>query len=127
MFAGKEDENTHGFTVLAFPCNQFGKQEPGKAEEVEERVCQLFSVTFPIMEKVDVNGTNTSDFYKFLRSECPGIFGTTSVKWNFTKFLIDHNGQVLKRFSPTTTPNKIIPEIKAAMRLKPAECETGAA
>ena len=95
-----------GFSVLGFPCNQFKDQEPGNDAQVEQ-ACQLnFGVNFPLFSKIDVNGANAHPLYKYLKSKAPGLFGS-SIKWNFTKFLVDQNGQVIKRFSPTTKPQKI--------------------
>ncbi|WNR43228.1 glutathione peroxidase [Paenibacillus roseipurpureus] len=95
-----------GFSVLGFPCNQFKDQEPGNDAQVEQ-ACQLnFGVNFPLFSKIDVNGADAHPLYKYLKSKAPGLFGS-GIKWNFTKFLVDQNGQVIKRFSPTTKPQKI--------------------
>lgn len=94
-----------GFTVLAFPSNQFREQEPGSNDEVEQ-VCKLnFGVSFPLFAKIDVNGSHTEPLYTYLKKERGGIFGS-SIKWNFTKFLIDSEGRVVKRYSPTTKPTR---------------------
>ena len=96
-----------GFEVLAFPCNQFGRQEPGNADEIAS-FCQVnFGVSFPLMAKIDVNGPGTIPLYRWLKAEAPGVLGTRGVKWNFTKFLIDRAGQVVDRFGPTTKPEQI--------------------
>jgi glutathione peroxidase len=96
-----------GLEILGFPCNQFGKQEPGNEEQISE-FCELnFGVTFPLFKKVDVNGPDAHPLYKFLKSEAPGMLGSEAIKWNFTKFLVDQNGKVVKRFAPTDTPEKI--------------------
>ncbi|WP_318641119.1 glutathione peroxidase [Flavobacterium ardleyense] len=92
-----------GLVILGFPCNQFGKQEPGKAQEIQE-FCEInYGVTFPIFDKVDVNGSNTHPIFKYLKSNLGG-FLVSSIKWNFTKFVIDKNGKPIKRFGPTTKP-----------------------
>ncbi|CUA80233.1 glutathione peroxidase [Anoxybacillus suryakundensis] len=93
-----------GFVVLGFPCNQFGNQEPGSEEEISQ-FCQLnYRVTFPMFAKVDVNGPNAHPLFVYLTEQAPGVLGTKAVKWNFTKFLVDRNGQVVARFAPTTKP-----------------------
>lgn len=98
--------------ILGFPCNQFGSQEPGNETEIQG-FCDLnYGVTFPLFAKVDVNGGNTHPLYKFLKAEAPGLLGTEAVKWNFTKFLVDKTGKVVKRFAPTDTPEKIAEELK---------------
>jgi glutathione peroxidase len=101
-----------GFEVLGFPCNQFGAQEPGNAEEIAQ-FCKLnFGVTFPLMAKIDVNGPDASPLYDWMKSEKKGLMGTTAVKWNFTKFLIDRKGRVVKRYAPTDTPAAIARDIE---------------
>jgi glutathione peroxidase len=100
-----------GFEVLGFPCNQFGGQEPGNAEEIEQFCKVNFGVTFPLMAKVDVNGTDASPLYDWMKSEAKGLMGTTAVKWNFTKFLIDRQGNVVKRYAPTDKPEAIARDI----------------
>lgn len=89
-----------GFVVLGFPCNQFGQQEPGGEAEIEQFCTSKFSVTFPMFAKIDVNGTNAHPLYQYLKSEKPGILGTETIKWNFTKFLVGADGTVLKRYAP---------------------------
>ena len=92
-----------GLVILGFPCNQFGKQEPGRAQEIQE-FCEInYGVTFPIFDKVDVNGSNAHPIFKYLKSNLGG-FLVSSIKWNFTKFVIDKNGKPIKRFGPTTKP-----------------------
>ncbi|AHV96090.1 glutathione peroxidase [Paenibacillus sabinae] len=104
-----------GFAVLGFPSNQFASQEPGSSEEIQE-FCRLnYGVSFPMYEKIDVNGDNAHPLYKYLTKEAPGALGSKSVKWNFTKFLVDREGRVLKRFAPTTTPESIEQEIKTVL------------
>jgi glutathione peroxidase len=95
-----------GLVVLGFPCNQFANQEPGDEKSISDNCLINYGVTFPMFAKIDVNGKNAHPLYKYLRSELGGIFGS-KIKWNFTKFLIDKNGKPAKRFSPTTSPEKI--------------------
>jgi len=107
-----QDFKARDFEVLGFPCNQFGGQEPGNADEIAE-FCKLnFGVTFPLMEKVDVNGDNASPLFDWMKSEAKGLMGSTSIKWNFTKFLIDRDGNVVKRFGPQDTPAMIAKHIE---------------
>lgn len=101
-----------GFVVLAFPCNQFGGQEPGTNDEIKE-FCQLnYGVSFPVMEKIEVNGTHTHPVFAYLKKECPGILGTEKIKWNFTKFLIDREGKPYKRYAPSVKPSEIKTDIE---------------
>lgn len=93
--------------VLGFPCNQFGKQEPGNEEEIKSFCSLTYNVTFPMFAKVDVNGGDADPLYKYLKGEKPGLLGTEAIKWNFTKFLVDKNGQVVKRYAPTDKPEDI--------------------
>ena len=95
------------FEILAFPCNQFGAQEPGSNEEIKEFCDNNFDVSFKIFDKINVNGSNASPLFKHLKNEAKGVMGSEAIKWNFTKFLIDNNGSVIKRYSPQTTPDKI--------------------
>lgn len=104
-----------GLEILGFPCNQFGKQEPGDAEQITE-FCELnFGVTFPLFQKIDVNGPEAHPLFKHLKSEAPGLLGSEAIKWNFTKFLIDDKGNVVKRFAPTDTPGKIEKSVAALL------------
>jgi len=96
-----------GFVVLGFPCNQFGNQEPGSAEEITGFCSKNYHITFPIFEKIDVNGPNAHPLYRFLKNKAHGYFGFRRIPWNFTKFLISREGKVLKRFSPITSPDAI--------------------
>jgi glutathione peroxidase len=96
-----------GFSVLGFPCNQFGGQEPGTEEEIKSFCETSFSVNFPLYSKIDVNGSDASPLYEYLKSEAPGLMGSKAVKWNFTKFLVDKQGDVIKRFAPTDKPEDI--------------------
>ena len=105
-----------GLVILGFPCNQFGHQEPGTQEEIQE-FCRLnYGVTFPIMQKIDVNGANEDPVYGFLKSQKAGMFGLTRIKWNFEKFLIDKNGNVVERFSSLTTPASLDPKIAELLK-----------
>jgi len=100
------------FEVLGFPCNQFGAQEPGSAEEIAEFCKVNFGVTFPLMAKIDVNGDNASPLFDWMKKEAKGLMGSTSIKWNFTKFLIDREGNVVKRYGPQDTPASIARDIE---------------
>ena len=101
-----------GFAVLGFPCNQFGKQEPGNEEEIAS-FCDLnFKVSFPMFSKVEVNGAEASPLFDYLKNEAPGILGSKNIKWNFTKFLVNHEGKVLKRFAPKDKPESIESDVK---------------
>lgn len=101
-----------GLEILAFPCNQFGAQEPGDAEEIKSFCSLTYDVSFPLFAKVDVNGDQTTPVYKYLKDKLSGLFGTKAVKWNFTKFLIDKNGKPIKRYAPTDKPLDILKDIK---------------
>lgn len=101
-----------GFEVLGFPCNQFGGQEPGNADEIAEFCKVNFGVTFPLMAKIDVNGASASPLYGWLKTEARGLMGSTSIKWNFTKFLIGRDGTVVKRYGPTDKPEAIARDIE---------------
>ena len=96
-----------GFVVLGFPCNQFGAQEPGSEAEIAQFCHAQYNVTFPLFAKVDVNGEHAHPLFRWLKSEKKGIFGTESIKWNFTKFLIGPDGHVIKRYGSTDTPEAI--------------------
>lgn len=106
---------SQGFVVLGFPCNQFARQEPGSAEDIAKFVKDKYGVTFPLMEKADVNGRNAQAVYKFLKASCPGLFGTEAVMWNFTKFLVGRDGMGIKRFSPSVEPVDLEQDIEAAL------------
>ncbi|KAL1214811.1 putative phospholipid hydroperoxide glutathione peroxidase 6 [Cardamine amara subsp. amara] len=101
----------HGFEILAFPCNQFGGQEPGTNEEILQFACTRFKAEYPIFDKVDVNGDNAAPIYKFLKSCKGGLLGD-GIKWNFAKFLVDKDGKVVDRYAPTTTPLSIEKDLK---------------
>jgi glutathione peroxidase len=99
------------FEILAFPCNQFANQESGTDEEIKKFCILNFGVSFPIFKKIDVNGKNAEPLFNYLKESCPGVLGK-AIKWNFTKFLIDSEGNVIKRFAPATEPIKLEAEIK---------------
>lgn len=100
-----------GFTVLAFPCDQFGKQEPGSDAEIVDFCTTKFSVDFPLFSKIEVNGDNAAPIYKVMKSSAKGIFGSEGIKWNFTKFLVNQEGEVIKRYAPTSKPEVIAKDI----------------
>lgn len=106
------DLKDRGLVVLGFPCNQFGNQEPGDADEIANFCKLTYDVDFPMFAKVDVNGANASPIFAWLKKEAPGVFGTEGIKWNFTKFLVDRDGKVVGRFAPTTKPESIRSEIE---------------
>nr|WP_315482624.1 glutathione peroxidase [uncultured Undibacterium sp.] len=100
-----------GFSILGFPCNQFGHQEPGDANDIGAFCEKNYGVSFPMFEKVDVNGDNAHPLFQYLKSHAPGVMGTEMIKWNFTKFLIQRDGSVFKRYAPQTTPLEIREDI----------------
>ena len=102
-----EKHRSQGFTVLGFPCNQFGAQEPGSTGEIGSFCASNYGVTFPMFEKIAVNGEDAHPLYKFLKKEKPGILGMSNIKWNFTKFLIDRDGNVVGRYAPITPPENL--------------------
>lgn len=105
-----------GLVILGFPCNQFGHQEPGTQEEIQE-FCKLnYGVTFPIMQKIEVNGANEDPVYRYLKSQKSGMLGLTRIKWNFEKFLIDKNGNVVERFSSLTKPASLDSKIAELLK-----------
>ena len=101
-----------GLAVLGFPCNQFGKQEPGDAAQIGAFCEQNYGVTFPMFSKIDVNGANAHPLFKYLTEEAPGVLGTEGIKWNFTKFLVDREGNVINRFGSVTKPDAISSDIE---------------
>jgi glutathione peroxidase len=101
-----------GLEILGFPCNQFGAQEPGSAEQIQSFCSTNYSVTFPMFDKVDVNGSSTHPLYAFLREQAPGILGTTGIKWNFTKFLVSKDGQSIARMASADGAGKMEAAIK---------------
>jgi glutathione peroxidase len=104
-----------GLLVLGFPCNQFGAQEPGSNEQIEQFCDTSFRVSFPLFSKIDVNGDNAAPLYKYLRASAPGVLGSERIKWNFTKFLVDKQGQVVKRYAPLTKPESLYADIEALL------------
>ena len=100
--------------MLGFPCNQFGGQEPGDAEQIEQFCASKYDVSFPMFAKIDVNGSAAHPLYNYLRNEKSGLLGS-SIKWNFTKFLVDRSGKVVARFAPTATPEGIKKDIEALL------------
>jgi glutathione peroxidase len=97
----------HGLVVLGFPCNQFGRQEPGTEAEIQRFCTSSYDVTFPLFAKIDVNGPATHPLYEHLKSSRPGLLGTEAIKWNFTKFLVNAQGDVVARYAPSDTPDKV--------------------
>jgi glutathione peroxidase len=119
QFAGLEELHEkyadQGLVVLGFPSNQFGSQDPGTNEEIGAFCTTNYGVSFPMMEKIDVNGSNAAPLYQWLTKEKPGLLGSTAIKWNFTKFLVDRDGRVRKRYAPLDTPASIARDIEAAL------------
>lgn len=105
-----------GFVVLGFPCNQFGAQEPGDDQEIQQFCKLTYDVSFPVMSKIDVNGKNTDPVFMFLKESAPGFLGTEAIKWNFTKFLIGKDGKVIKRYAPQDKPEDLKADIEKALR-----------
>ena len=119
QFAGLEELHRRygerGLVVLGFPCNQCGAQDPGSNEEIAS-FCQVnYGVSFPMMQKVDVNGAQAHPLYRWLTAEAPGLLGSKAIKWNFTKFLVGRDGRVLKRYAPQEAPAKLAGDIEAAL------------
>jgi glutathione peroxidase len=104
-----------GLVVLGFPCDQFGHQEPGSEEEIKNFCSLTYDVSFPMFAKIDVNGSRTHPLYKYLKHEAKGLLGSEAIKWNFTKFLVDKDGEVVKRYAPADTPAAIEKEIVAKL------------
>lgn len=104
-----------GLAVLGFPSNQFGNQDPGTNEEIGAFCVKNYGVSFPMMEKIEVNGSGATPLYKWLTKEAPGLLGSTAIKWNFTKFLVGKDGRVLKRYAPLDTPASMERDIEAAL------------
>ena len=104
-----------GLVVLGFPCNQFGGQDPGSNEEIGQFCQKNYGVSFQMMEKIEVNGEGAHPLYKWLKQEAPGILGSEGIKWNFTKFLVNRHGQVIKRFAPQDTPESLVSDIESAL------------
>jgi len=101
-----------GFVVLGFPCDQFGHQEPGDEKEIQNSCSTRYDVSFPMFAKTEVNGESAHPLYKAIKTEAPGLMGTPSIKWNFTKFLIDKQGKVVKRYAPTDKPEDLARDIE---------------
>ncbi len=104
-----------GFVVLGFPCNQFGGQEPGTESEIRQFCTGKYDITFPLFSKIDVNGKNADPLYVWLKSQKKGILGTESIKWNFTKFLVTANGEVIDRYGSNVTPKELEPIVETAL------------
>lgn len=119
QYAGLEalhrDLGPRGFEVLGFPCNQFGAQEPGDAAEIASFCSLTYDVTFPVFAKVDVNGANADPLFERLKGDAPGLMGLKSIKWNFTKFLVDRGGKVVRRYAPTTKPEDLRRDIETLL------------
>jgi glutathione peroxidase len=116
QYAGLEElHRKYGddLTILAFPCNQFGAQEPGDAAEIASFCSLTYDVSFPVMAKVDVNGDGADPLFKYVKKAKPGLLGSQAIKWNFTKFLVDKDGNVVSRHAPTETPASLEPRIAA--------------
>jgi glutathione peroxidase len=104
-----------GFEILGFPCNQFGHQEPGDAGAIRAFCSEKYDVTFPLFAKIDVNGANVHPLYKYLKHAAPGVLGSEAIKWNFTKFLIDRDGNVVRRYASADNPGKIEKDVAAVL------------
>jgi glutathione peroxidase len=119
QFAGLESlwktYGERGLSVLGFPCNQFGAQDPGSDAEIGAYCQKNYGVSFPMMSKVEVNGDGAHPLWKWLKAEAPGLLGTEGIKWNFTKFLVGKNGQVIKRYAPNDTPESLKADIEKAL------------
>jgi glutathione peroxidase len=119
QFAGLEalhqQFGERGLQILGFPCNQFGGQDPGSNDEIAQFCSLNYGVTFPMMAKIDVNGAAASPLYQWLTAEAPGILGTKAIKWNFTKFLLGKDGQVIRRYAPQDKPQDLARDIEAAL------------
>ena len=111
--------HARGLEIIAFPCNQFGSQEPGNNDEIQQ-FCQLnYGVTFPVMAKINVNGPDAEPLFEYLKDQARGLMKTRAIKWNFTKFLVNKDGVVVKRYAPRTRPNQFIDAIEAELALLP--------
>jgi glutathione peroxidase len=104
-----------GLAILGFPCNQFGAQEPGSASEIGQFCMKNYGVSFPMFEKIEVNGANAHPLYNWLKDEKPGVLGTKNIKWNFTKFLVNRDGKVVERFAPTAKPADLAKPIEKVL------------
>lgn len=125
QYAGLEtlyrDYRDQGFVVLAFPCNQFGRQEPGDAETIAEFCRSRYDISFPLFEKLEVNGPGAHPLYVWLKSQKAGILGSPSIKWNFSKFLISRQGKVIQRLGPTAKPESMRKEIERALATRASD------
>mgnify|MGYP003583355874 FL=1 len=119
QFAGLEELHQRyadqGLAVLGFPCNQFGRQDPGSNEDIASFCQRNYGVSFPMMAKIDVNGPEAAPLYRWLTAEAPGLLGSKAIKWNFTKFLVGRDGQVIRRYAPQDAPQKLASDIEAAL------------
>jgi glutathione peroxidase len=119
QYAGLEalyrTRHSRGFSVLGFPCDQFGQQEPGDEDEIKRFCSETYDVTFPMFAKIEVNGPRTHPLYRYLKQQRPGILGSEAIKWNFTKFLLDRQGQVRKRYGSVDKPESIEPDVAALL------------
>lgn len=119
QYAGLQQLQTRfadqGFAVLGFPCNQFGRQEPGDSAQIGAFCTQNFGLNFPMFEKIEVNGENAHPLFKWLTGMRPGVLGTEGIKWNFTKFLVDREGKVIERYAPITKPESIVSDIEQCL------------
>lgn len=106
------DYRGRGLVVLGFPCDQFGGQEPGDEREIAAFCRTRYDVTFPLFAKIEVNGANAHPLYRFLKAQAPGLLGTRAIKWNFTKFLVDRTGRVVRRYAPTVTPRALVADLE---------------
>jgi glutathione peroxidase len=124
QYAGLEslyqEYRDRGFCVLAFPCNQFGRQEPGDAAQIAAFCSSNYGVDFPVFEKIEVNGPQAHPLYSWLKNEKAGVLGSQAIKWNFTKFLLGRDGRVLKRYGSATKPEALRADIEKALQAKPA-------
>ncbi len=102
-----EEYGPRGLVILGFPCNQFGAQEPGDAAEIASFCSLTYNVSFPMFAKIDVNGDDAHPLYRYLKAEKPGLLGTEGIKWNFTKFLVGKDGEVVERYAPATKPEEL--------------------
>lgn len=107
--------HVRGFEVLGFPCDQFGHQEPGNEAEIKNFCSLNYEVSFPLFAKIDVNGADTHPLYQYLKQQQPGVLGTEAIKWNFTKFLVDGHGKVVKRYAPNDKPEDLAADIEALL------------
>jgi glutathione peroxidase len=119
QYAGLEELHRRygprGFAVLAFPCNQFGAQEPGDAAEIANFCTTTYDVTFPVFAKIDVNGADADPLFDYLKAAAPGVLGSKAIKWNFTKFLVDRHGRPVRRYAPTAKPEEMAADIGALL------------